>query len=196
MERAIVLAGFGGQGLLFAGHVLAQAAIDAGLDALWIPSYGPQMRGGTASCTVVVSDERVGSPVADRYAAAVALNGPSAERFAPLVVDGGLLVVNASLVGRVADAPRLRVARVPCTELALAAGGERLSAVVGLGALATLASRQEGGLPDLTLRELRAALRRLVEEDASGLLAGDLRALSAGARAARATTRAAAGEPA
>src|SRR5574340_914399 len=98
MERSIIFAGFGGQGVLFAGTVLAQAAMDEGSEVLWIPSYGPEMRGGTASCTVIVGDEPIGSPVVDHPDAAVVLNPPSLARFGPMVASGGVLVVNDSLI--------------------------------------------------------------------------------------------------
>jgi len=135
VERSIVFAGFGGQGILFAGHVLAEAANLADLEVLWIPSYGPEMRGGTASCTVIVSDEAIGSPVVDRADAAVVMNAPSLARFAPMVRDGGLLVVNDSLVGSTSGREDLDELRLPCTELARRSGDDRLVSVVALGAL-------------------------------------------------------------
>ncbi|MGZ6340012.1 MAG: 2-oxoacid:acceptor oxidoreductase family protein, partial [Candidatus Limnocylindrales bacterium] len=97
MERSVIFAGFGGQGLLFAGQVLARAAIKDGLEAFWIPSYGPEMRGGTAACTVIVGDGAIGSPVVDRYDAAVVMNPPSLAKFAQRVAPAGLLLVKAAL---------------------------------------------------------------------------------------------------
>ena len=85
MERATVFAGFGGQGLLFAGEALARAALAQGMEVLWIPSYGPEMRGGTANCTVICADGRIGSPVVDHLDAAVLLNPPSLAKFLPMV---------------------------------------------------------------------------------------------------------------
>ena len=99
VERSIIIAGFGGQGILFAGKVLARAAMNEDREVLWIPSYGPEMRGGTASCTVIVGDEPIGSPVVDLADAAVVLNPPSHAKFATKVAPGGLLVVNETLVG-------------------------------------------------------------------------------------------------
>ena len=99
MERSVVFAGFGGQGLLFTGQVLARAAIKDGLEVFWIPSYGPEMRGGTASCTVIVGDQPIGSPVVDRFDAAVVMNLPSLRKFGPRVAPGGLLILNTSLLG-------------------------------------------------------------------------------------------------
>jgi 2-oxoglutarate ferredoxin oxidoreductase subunit gamma len=81
VERSTIFAGFGGQGILFAGKVLAEAAMLEGLEVLWIPSYGPEMRGGTASCTVIVADEAIGSPIVDRADHAVVLNPPSLAKY-------------------------------------------------------------------------------------------------------------------
>jgi 2-oxoglutarate ferredoxin oxidoreductase subunit gamma len=135
MERSTILAGFGGQGLLFAGKVLAEAAMLEGREVLWIPSYGPEMRGGTASCTVIVADRLIGSPVVDRADHAVVLNPPSMARYAPLVATGGLLVVNTTLIEAEPDRTDFEVLAVPCTALARRAGDDKLVSVVALGAL-------------------------------------------------------------
>src|SRR5664279_566670 len=99
VEHSVVFAGFGGQGLLFAGQVLARAAVKDGLEVFWIPSYGPEMRGGTAACTVIVDESPIGSPVVDRFDAAVVMNLPSLLKFGPRLAPGGLLVMNTSLHG-------------------------------------------------------------------------------------------------
>ena len=96
MHTEILVSGFGGQGALFAGQLLAYAALDAGLHVTWIPSYGPEMRGGTAHCTVIVSDEPIGSPLVRRPGCVIALNLPSFEKYEPLVKPGGWLVYNSS----------------------------------------------------------------------------------------------------
>src|SRR3990172_1760380 len=122
MSRAhtadLVIAGFGGQGVLFAGQLLAHAALDAGLQTTWMPSYGPEMRGGTANCTVVVADGPIGSPVVGRPQAVIALNLPSLDRFEPLVAPGGLLVVNTSLVDRDVARTDLDVVAIPGDDVA------------------------------------------------------------------------------
>ena len=135
MERSVVFAGFGGQGLLFAGQVLARAAIKDGLEVFWIPSYGPEMRGGTASCTVIIGDEPIGSPVVDRLDAAVVMNLPSLRKFGPQVARGGCS--SQHLAPRRQTSGRADVAemRLPCTELAAKGGDDRLVSVVALGAL-------------------------------------------------------------
>ena len=135
MERSVIFAGFGGQGLLFAGQVLARAAMDEDREVLWIPTYGPEMRGGTAACTVIVGDEPIGSPVVDAAWAAVVLNPPSLAKFAPLVAPGGTLVVNATLIEAESGRPDVDELRVPCTRLAREAGDDRLVSVAALGAL-------------------------------------------------------------
>jgi 2-oxoglutarate ferredoxin oxidoreductase subunit gamma len=135
MERSTIFAGFGGQGLLFAGRVLAEAAMGEGHEVLWLPSYGPEMRGGTASCTVIVADRLIGSPIVDRADHAVVLNPPSMAKYAPLLAPDGLLVVNASLIEADPDRDDVEVVRVPCTALARKAGDDRIVSVVALGAL-------------------------------------------------------------
>ena len=97
-------AGFGGQGILFAGQLLAYAALDEDKETTWIPSYGPEMRGGTANCTVIIADEEIGSPLVQPAAAVIAMNLPSLDKYEPLVRTGGVLVVNQSIVNREVEA--------------------------------------------------------------------------------------------
>jgi 2-oxoglutarate ferredoxin oxidoreductase subunit gamma len=177
MERAVLFAGFGGQGLLFAGQILARAAIADGLETFWIPSYGPEMRGGTAACTVIVGDEEIGSPVVDRYDAAVVMNPPSLAKFGPRVADRGLLIVNSSLVGEAsADRPQIDELRLPCTELAAGAGDDKLVSVVALGALI-------GRLGWVSRESVIGAIREVVGAKRPAILAADLAAFDAGLRA-------------
>jgi 2-oxoglutarate ferredoxin oxidoreductase subunit gamma len=177
VERSTIFAGFGGQGILFAGTVLAHAAMAEGLDVLWIPSYGPEMRGGTASCTVIVAGEPIGSPVVDRADAVVALNPPAMARFETVVAPGGLLVLNGSLIEARPSRTDLEVCAVPCTTLARAAGDDRLVSVVALGAL--LARR-----PLVPLTAVRGALAEVVGAKHPEILDADLAALDAGYAAA------------
>lgn len=189
MERAVVFAGFGGQGLLFAGNALAQAALGRGYQTLWIPSYGPEMRGGTASCQVIVGDGPISSPFVDRLDAAVVLNPPSLVRFLPRVAPGGVVVVNTTLVEAAVQRPDVRVVGVACTSEAGAAGGERLTAVVGLGAL-TEVLFDDDGRPVLSLADVHDGLRDLVERKHPELMAENIHALAAGASAAHAAATA------
>jgi 2-oxoglutarate ferredoxin oxidoreductase subunit gamma len=100
MQTEIVIAGFGGQGVLFAGQVLAYAAMDSGKEVTWIPSYGPEMRGGTANCTVIIADEEIGSPLVRHPLALIAMNLPSLDKYEVTVARNGTLIVNSSLIER------------------------------------------------------------------------------------------------
>ena len=173
MERATVIAGFGGQGILFAGQVLAQAAMLEDRSVSWMPSYGPEMRGGTASCTVIVADRPIGSPIVDAAHGVIALNPPSMAKFEPLLVPGGVLVVNASLIEAEPARTDVTVVALPCTTLARTIGDERLVSVIGLGALLS-------HLPIVGLDAVRAALAQLAGKHRPELVELNLRALAAG----------------
>jgi len=175
VERSVIFAGFGGQGILFAGKVLARAAMDEGREVFWIPSYGPEMRGGTASCTVIVGDEPIGSPIVDRADAAVVLNPPSHAKFAPHVAPGGLLVVNETLVLEPSGRTDITELRIPCTRLARDAGDDSLVSVVALGALV-------GRLRLVRPDSVREAIRQTVGTKRPGVLAADLAAFATGYR--------------
>jgi 2-oxoglutarate ferredoxin oxidoreductase subunit gamma len=173
MQHATVFGGFGGQGILFAGHVLAQAAVLEGRSVSWMPSYGPEMRGGTASCTVIVSDRPIGSPIVDAADSVVALTPPSLAKFESLLVPGGLLVINASLIEAEPRRVDLVLLPIPCTALARAAGDDRLVSVVALGGL--IAHR-----PMVHPDAIRQALADLVGDAHPDLLAADLAAFMRG----------------
>jgi 2-oxoglutarate ferredoxin oxidoreductase subunit gamma len=135
MQEEVIISGFGGQGTLFAGQLLAHAVMDQGFHVTWIPSYGPEMRGGKARCTVIVSDEEIGSPLVSRPSIAIVLNIPSMDAFEPAVKPGGLLVVNSSLVTRRSDRDDIRALYIPATDAATELGNVRLANVICLGAL-------------------------------------------------------------
>lgn len=133
MQTEIIFAGFGGQGVLFAGQVLAFAAMDAGRDVTWMPSYGPEMRGGTANCTVVIADEEIGSPTVKHPKAVVVMNLPSLDKFEPLVAPSGVLIVNSSLVNRDPTRTDITWLIIPAQEIAEMIGPRRLLNMVMLG---------------------------------------------------------------
>jgi 2-oxoglutarate ferredoxin oxidoreductase subunit gamma len=135
MQEEVIISGFGGQGTLFAGQLLAHAVMDQGFHVTWIPSYGPEMRGGKARCTVIVSDEEIGSPLVSRPSIAIVLNIPSMDAFEPAVKPGGLLIVNSSLVTRRSDRDDIRALYIPATDAATELGNIRLANVICLGAL-------------------------------------------------------------
>jgi 2-oxoglutarate ferredoxin oxidoreductase subunit gamma len=174
MQQSTIFGGFGGQGLLFAGHVLAQAANIEGRAVSWMPSYGPEMRGGTAFCTVIVADEPIGSPIVDRADAVVALNPPSMARFEDLLIPGGVLVVNSSLIEAEPHRKDILVVPIACSAIARSAGDDRLVSVAALGAL--IARR-----PIVTAAAIREALADLIGPERPTLIAADILAFERGA---------------
>ncbi len=178
MQTEIVIAGFGGQGALFAGQILAFAAIDSGLDVTWMPSYGPEMRGGTANCTVVIADEEIGSPLVRHAKAAVVLNLPSLEKYEPLLAKDGVLIVNASLVNRSVTRSDVDGLLIPAQEIAETIGNRRLTNMVMLGALVQK-------LPVLPLKAIEDALNNHLPERHRRMLPSNLEALRQGAAYAR-----------
>jgi len=179
MQTDIVISGFGGQGALFAGQLLAYAAMDEGHHVTWIPSYGPEMRGGTAHCTVIISDDEIGSPLVRHPAAVIAMNLPSLDKYEPLVAPGGVLVVNSSLVTRHPARTDIRVVEVPANAIADELGSNRLANLVLTGAL--LAAT--GALP---LEAVERALAAHLPERHRSLLEANYQALRRGAALAAA----------
>lgn len=114
----IVLAGFGGQGILFAGKVLAYAGLQEGKEISWLPSYGPEMRGGTANCSVCISHEAIGSPLVVTPNVLVAMNLPSLDKFIDAVEPGGLVLVDSSLIDKKVERTNVKVCYVPATRMA------------------------------------------------------------------------------
>ncbi len=131
-----IFAGFGGQGVMMMGQLLTYAAgMVEGRKVSYMPSYGPEMRGGTANCTVVISAEAVGSPVVTDPDAVVAMNQPSLAKFEPTLREGGVLIVNSSLIGVKAKRSDIKVHYVPANEIASELGNDRVANMVALGAL-------------------------------------------------------------
>jgi 2-oxoglutarate ferredoxin oxidoreductase subunit gamma len=174
MQTEIVFAGFGGQGVLFGGQVLAFAAMDSGCEVTWIPSYGPEMRGGTANCTVIIADEEIGSPLVRNPKAAIVLNLPSLDKYEPLVVPGGVLIANASLINRGPSRSDIKSVFIPANEIAESIGNKRLLNMVALGALL-------GALPVLPMQAIKQALQDHLPERHRKLLPINFQALHTGA---------------
>jgi len=177
MQHATIFGGFGGQGLLFAGHVLAQAAVIEGRTVSWMPSYGPEMRGGTASCTVIIADRPIGSPIVDDADSVIALNPPSLAKFEPLLVPGGLLVVNATLIEADPRRTDIEIAAIPCSTLARASGDDRFVSVVALGGL--IARR-----PVVGRESVRRALIDVLGDRRPEMIEANLAAFNSGYEAA------------
>ncbi len=156
-ETSIIISGFGGQGTLFAGQVLAYASMDNGLEVTWIPSYGPEMRGGTAHCTVIISSEPIGSPLVRNPDVVLALNLPSVDKYEYRVPDGGVLVANSSLFNREIERKGITSILIPANEIAEEIGMVRLGNMIMLGAMVAVK-------PILPLEAIKKALEEHIPE--------------------------------
>lgn len=137
-EARVIIAGFGGQGILMIGKLLAHAGMMEGKQVTWLPSYGPEMRGGTANCNVIISDELIGAPIVTEATCVIAMNLPSLDRFESSVQPGGWLLLNSSLIPRSATRPDVQSLAIPVNELAQQQGSQRVANVVMLGAFIAL----------------------------------------------------------
>ncbi len=164
---------------MFAGTLLAFTGLENGKHVTWIPSYGPEMRGGTAHCTVIVSDDEIGSPIVRNPAGAIVMNIPSLERYQSLVRPGGALIVNASLVDRVPERNDIHARMVRGNEIAEELGDKRMTNMVLLGAYLALQ-------PLFTLEQVGASLERHIPGHRRSLLKANLEAMRRGAQAAQA----------
>src|SRR5215216_445202 len=177
MQKEIIIAGFGGQGVLFGGQVLAYAAMDAGMEVTWIPSYGPEMRGGTANCTVIIADDEIGSPLVKNPPLGIALNLPSFDKYEETLATGGTLIVNQSMVDRGTKREDINVISVPCNEIAEGLGNKKLLNMVAVGALLSV-------LPEITSKDVEKALDAHLPARHKHLLPNNYEALRRGFEAA------------
>ena len=177
-DHQIVIAGFGGQGLLFSGKVLAYAGLIEGRELSWLPSYGPEMRGGTANCSVIVSDDPVASPLVDMADCVVAMNRPSLDKFESHVKPGGVLVINSSIIDRKAERDDIQVVYCDANGIAESVGNPKGANVAILGALMEKT-------PVVSNEILGEAIRIELGERKAKFLEGNMKALEAGEAAAR-----------
>ena len=176
MYNDVFISGFGGQGVLLAGQLLSEAVMEKGLNVTFFPSYGVEMRGGTARCTVVISDQDIGSPIVDRPNCVIALNQPSLLRFQEAVKEGGQLIVNSSLA-KMEDVTRtgVEIYEVPMSQIAIDLGNARLTNMVALGAYAQVTGAIEPS-------ELAAALDAVISARNKKLIPLNEKAIMEGAR--------------
>lgn len=158
METRVIFAGFGGQGVLLMGQLLCKAAMHENLEVSWMPSYGPEMRGGEASCGVVVANEPIGSPLVTEPDIAVIMNKPSLTKFEPTVAKDGVILYNSSLIDRKPARSDIRAIAVPCNEIATELGNARVANMVMLGAYNKLA--ETSSAQSVSLESLVDALRQ------------------------------------
>ena len=181
-QTSIVMAGFGGQGVMSIGKILAKAAIHEGREVTWLPSYGPEMRGGTANCTVVVADAPIGSPLVKFPDAAIVMNKQSIDRFEAEVRPGGLIVVNTALIDRRVERRDLTAIYVDANAIAEAAGAPRSANLAILGAF------MAGGLDVLPLAAIEAAIGQTFAGKPPEVLAQNLQVFLRGLEAGQRTT--------
>jgi 2-oxoglutarate ferredoxin oxidoreductase subunit gamma len=174
MQTELIISGFGGQGVLFAGQLLSYAAMDSGREVTWIPSYGPEMRGGTANCTVVIADDEIGSPFVHNPQAVIAMNLPSLDKYEAVVKPGGVLVINSSMVNRPSVRTDVRVVEIPGNDIAEELGDQRMTNMVLLGGLLA-------NLPVMDLAVIEKSLKEHLPARHQKLLPLNFKALRRGA---------------
>jgi len=173
LYQDVIMAGFGGQGVMLIGNLLAYAGMNAGLNVTYIPVYGPEMRGGTANCTVVVSDEDIGSPIIQRPKSLIVMNQPSLDKFQPRLEDGGVQVLNTSLVDAAQAEARVRTVAVPANDIADKLGNTKMANMVALGAYV-----RATGVVDLEV--VKKSLPSVISAHYSHLIPKNAEALQAG----------------
>ncbi|MGV8119317.1 MAG: 2-oxoacid:acceptor oxidoreductase family protein [Candidatus Xenobiia bacterium LiM19] len=134
MHEEVIMAGFGGQGIMLIGQMLVYAGMDEGKNVLWMPAYGPETRGGFANCTVIISDSEINSPMISNPSSLIIMNLPSLDKFEDSIKSGGVIIVNKSLVNREVKRTDLDVVMIPATEIASELGNIRAANMVALGA--------------------------------------------------------------
>jgi len=175
MQHEIIVAGFGGQGVLLTGQLLAYAGLLEGKQVAWVPSYGPEMRGGTANCSVIISDRSIGSPLVDEPGAALVFNQPSLDKFEKHIRNRGLLLINSSTVDtRGVKRKDLQVHHIPANEIAARLGNDRVVNMVMLGAYLELTGV-------VSIDSVLAALAKVLPVNKHSLLTVNRKAAEAGA---------------
>lgn len=176
-QQELIIAGFGGQGVLSAGRILAYAAMKDRKKVTWMPSYGVEMRGGTASCTVIIAEEEIGSPIETEPYSAIVMNIASFQKFQSWVRKEGLLVINSSLIKEKVNRTEFQALYIPCNDLAEKLGNARAANMVALGAFWAVAKPVSKESLSLALKAQFPKRPELVELN--------MRALEAGAQAAK-----------
>ena len=173
MNIQILIAGFGGQGVLFAGKFLATKGLIDEKNVSWLPSYGPEMRGGTANCSVIISDDPVGSPIVSEPDCLIAMNLPSLKRYEKSVVPGGMILVDSTLINEKVERSDVSVFYVPATKLAKEAGFSTLANMILCGKLLRESE-------DLSFENTKQALQKVIPPRKADLLDVNLNALRVG----------------
>lgn len=162
-KEEVIMAGFGGQGILFLGKVIAEVGMTAGKNVSWLPSYGPEMRGGTANCSVVISETPIASPIVNEPDVLIAMNRPSVTKFLPKVRTGGVMIYNSSLIPAETYRDDVKIVPVPASKIAGDLGSERVANVVMAGAFLR-------ACPVMPLEQALTQIERLTTAKKKGLL--------------------------
>ena len=169
-----IIAGFGGQGVMLIGNLLAYAGMNAGLNVTFIPVYGPEMRGGTANCTVVLSEEEIGSPIIRSPHSLIIMNRPSLDKFQPTLMDGGIQIINSSLIDKeLVETDRVKSYFVPANDIADKIGNTRMANMVALGAFIKATGIMDiSAVIDSLPNVISAHYSHLIPKNAEALQAG------------------------
>lgn len=170
----ILLSGFGGQGILFTGKFLAYKGLLEDKNVSWLPSYGPEMRGGTASCSVIISDEEVGSPIISEPDILIAMNLPSFEKFEPTVKKGGLIIADSSLIESVSQRDDIKAYYIPATSFASDMGKQSLANMIILGKLLSV-------IGEFDEEKIKTTLAKVIPPKKADMLEINLKAMKIGA---------------
>jgi len=171
----VIIAGFGGQGIMMIGNLLANAAMKEGYHVTYLPVYGVEMRGGTANCTVVISSHQIGSPVVGRPHASIVMNLPSLMKYEPLILPKGLLIINSSLIeSREANRKDIEILPIPVNEIAIENGNPKLANMVALGAFVEKTKL-------LRMSSLFESFEKVLDERYHSLIPSNIKAIQIGA---------------
>ena len=174
MTTQILLSGFGGQGILFTGKFLAYKGLLTDKNVSWLPSYGPEMRGGTASCSVIISDEEVGSPIISEPDVLIAMNLPSFEKFEPTVRPGGIVIADSSLIETKSSRTDIDVHYIPATALASEMGKQSLANMIILGKLLSI-------MGEFDEENIKTVLSKVIPPKKADMLEINMKAMTIGA---------------
>ncbi len=174
MTTQILLSGFGGQGILFTGKFLAYKGLLADKNVSWLPSYGPEMRGGTASCSVIISDEEVGSPIISQPDVLIAMNLPSFEKFEPTVKPGGIVIADSALIETKSTRTDIDVYYIPATALASDMGKQSLANMIILGKLLSV-------MGEFDEENIKTVLSKVIPPKKADMLEINMKAMQIGA---------------
>ncbi len=170
----VIMAGFGGQGVMLIGNLLAYGAMNQGVNVTFFPSYGVEMRGGTANCTVVVSDKEIGSPIVGQPKSLIIMNKPSLDKFQPRLEKNGLLIFNSSLIDpKNVSRKDIKVVAIPMNELAMELGNARLANMIAIGAFIKLTDV-------VNIESLKDSLKNVISERNLKFIPDNIKAIEKG----------------